>query len=268
MNSNIIRKTEEEYVLDRDGKVLVGGKVGVYKTTFRGIDYFAVESMESDNVSASINPAKAIEKAMRLAHVGGTGKAALDMAITSGKAVGTTALQAATLAVSVVGLATKLAGTTVGGLASIAQGETYKAGAAAVAAAVAPAVKHEKIQKSRVITEHEAQLTVYGSASVQIAGPFGEALVERLSDRHGDLFIVVGPSEIERCREAGDAVDVALAMVGLTVGSQLRETGRSLAASGKVVTGQASRLASSVLGGLATGLLAASDSIGKVNRHF
>ena len=268
MNNSIIRKSESEFVLDRDGKVLVGGKVGVYKTSFRGISYFAVDSMINTEVAGSVDAHKAIQKAMRLVRVGGAGKAALDMAVISGKAVGTTALQVATLAVSVAGLAAKLAGTTVSGLSSLAQGDSFRLGASAVAATVSPVAKPEKIQKSRMITEYEAALTVYGATSVRLSGPFGEALVERLSDRHGDLFIVVGPSDVERCREAGNAIGTAMAMAGLSIGGQLRETGRSLAASGASIAGQAGRLTGSVLGGLATGLMKASDAIGKTSRRF
>ena len=86
--NNIIRKIAEEYILDRDGKVMIG-TAGVYRNFFRGIEFYAVDSLVSDEVTASIDPHKAIIKAMRLANVGGAGKVAASTAINVTKVVST-----------------------------------------------------------------------------------------------------------------------------------------------------------------------------------
>ena len=52
-------------------------------------------------------------------------------------------------------------------------------------------------------------------------------------------------------------------MIGLTLGSQLKETGLGVAAAGSDVASQAGRLTGHLLDGLANGLLKASDAISK-----
>ena len=192
-------------ILSTSAAAEFAGKISIQASSYEGFAYYAVSEIKGNRVDGSVDLKKAVELARKMA-----GQTAV-------AATGEVAAKVAKPVTNALSFSALVLGTATSALGNALSGRTY----------VAP-TKETKAPKEVEVREwpETTQFLFGGMTKCKVDGVLGVAIVEKLADEKGNLYIIAYKSvtgiEITRRREAGEAVDLAYELTGRTNGGQVK----------------------------------------------
>lgn len=209
------------------------GKISIQASSYEGFAFYAVSEIKGKRVDGSVDLKKAVELARKMAGqtaVAATGEVAAKVAKPVTNALSFSAL--------VLGTASTMLG-------SKLSGQAY----------AAPAREAKPTREVEVREWPETTQFLFGGMTkCKVEGVLGVAIVEKLADEKGNLYIIAYKSvtgiEITRRREAGEAVDLAYELTGRTNGGQIKAGAAIVGGAAKHMGREAAIASGNALGAL------------------
>ena len=231
-------------ILSTSAAAEFAGKIAIQTSSYEGFAFYAVSEIKGNRVDGSVDLQKAVELARKMA-----GQTAV-------ATTGEVAAKVVKPVTDVLSFSALVLGTATSALGNALSGRTY----------VAP-TKETKAPKEVEIREwpETTNFLFRGMVKCKVEGILGVAIVEKVEDEKGNLYIIAYKSvtgiEITRRREAGEAVDLAYELTGRTNGGQIKAGAAIVGGVAKHVGREAAIASGNTLGALGDLLTKAGNRI-------